>query len=90
MTHQLLAFSRGQPFTPRTVQLNTALVHMEKMLSRLIGEDVELITLAAAAPANVRTDPGQLEQVIMNVVVNARDAMPGGGKLTIETSSTLR
>ena len=87
LTHQLLAFSRGQPFTPRTVQLNTLIVHMEKMLSRLIGEDVELITVAAAEPATIRTDPGQLEQVIMNVVVNARDAMPGGGKLIIETAN---
>src|ERR1039458_9297030 len=87
LTHQLLAFSRGRPFTPRTAQLNTLIVHMEKMLSRLIGEDVELITVAAAEPANVRTDPGQLEQVVMNVVVNARDAMPGGGKLIIETAN---
>ena len=87
LTHQLLAFSRGQPFTARTVQLNTLLVHMEKMLSRLIGEDVELITVAAAEPATIRTDPGQLEQVVMNVVVNARDAMPGGGKLIIETAN---
>jgi signal transduction histidine kinase/ActR/RegA family two-component response regulator len=87
LTHQLLAFSRGQPFTPRTVQLNTLIVHMEKMLSRLIGEDVELITVAAAEPATVRTDPGQLEQVVMNMVVNARDAMPGGGKLIVETAN---
>jgi signal transduction histidine kinase/ActR/RegA family two-component response regulator len=87
LTHQLLAFSRGQPFSPRTVPLNTLLVHMEKMLSRLIGEDIELITVAAAEPANVRTDPGQLEQVVMNVVVNGRDAMPGGGKLIIETAN---
>ena len=87
LTHQLLAFSRGQPFTPRTVQLNTLIVHMEKMLSRLIGEDVELITVAAAEPATIRTDPGQLEQVVMNMVVNARDAMPGGGKLIIETAN---
>jgi two-component system cell cycle sensor histidine kinase/response regulator CckA len=87
LTHQLLAFSRRQPFTPRMVQLNTLIVHMEKMLSRLIGEDVELITVAGAEPATVRTDPGQLEQVVMNVVVNARDAMPGGGKLIIETAN---
>jgi len=87
LTHQLLAFSRGQPFTPRMVQLNTLLVRMEKMLSRLIGEDVELITVAGAEPATIRTDPGQLEQVVMNVVVNARDAMPGGGKLIIETAT---
>jgi two-component system, cell cycle sensor histidine kinase and response regulator CckA len=89
LTHQLLAFSRGQPFSPRTVQLNTLIVRMEKMLSRLIGEDVELITVAAAEPASIRTDPGQLEQVVMNVVVNARDAMPGGGKLIIETANAL-
>jgi len=87
LTHQLLAFSRGQPFTPKLVQLNTLIVNMEKMLSRLIGEDVELITVAAAEPAIARTDPGQIEQVIMNVVVNARDAMPGGGKLIIETAN---
>jgi len=87
LTHQLLAFSRRQPFTPSTVQLNALLVHMEKMLSRLIGEDVDLITVAAAEPATILTDPGQLEQVVMNVVVNARDAMPGGGKLIIETAN---
>jgi two-component system cell cycle sensor histidine kinase/response regulator CckA len=87
LTHQLLAFSRGHPFTLRTVQLNALIVQMEKMLSRLIGEDVELITVAAAEPATVRTDPGQLEQVVMNLVVNARDAMPGGGKLIVETAN---
>ncbi len=87
LTHQLLAFSRGHPFTPRMVQLNALIVQMEKMLSRLIGEDVELITVAAAEPSTVRTDPGQLEQVVMNLVVNARDAMPGGGKLIVETAN---
>ena len=85
LTHQLLAFSRGQPFAARHVELNTLIVNMERMLSRLIGEDIELITVAAADPASIRTDPGQLEQVIMNIVVNARDAMPGGGKLLLET-----
>jgi len=87
LTHQLLAFSRGQPFAPRTVELNTLIVKMQKMLSRLIGEDIELITVAGADPAIVRTDPGQLEQVVMNMVVNARDAMPGGGKLILETAN---
>ena len=89
LTHQLLAFSRRQPFTPRVVQLNTLIVNMEKMLTRLIGEDIELITVPAAEPALARTDPGHLEQVIMNIVVNARDAMPGGGKLIIETANAL-
>ncbi|HUD98970.1 MAG TPA: response regulator [Bryobacteraceae bacterium] len=87
LTHQLLAFSRGHPFTPSVVQLNTLLMHMEKMLSRLIGEDIELITVAAAEPAMVCSDPGQLEQAVMNMVVNARDAMPGGGKLILETAN---
>jgi len=89
LTHQLLAFSRGQPFTPRTVALNALIVHMEKMLSRLIGEDIELVTVAAAEPATVCTDPGQLEQVVMNVAVNARDAMPSGGKLIVETANVV-
>jgi CheY-like chemotaxis protein len=67
--------------------LNTLLLNMEKMLSRLIGEDIDLVTVLTADPGTIRTDPGQLEQVIMNIVVNARDAMPGGGKLVIETSN---
>ena len=88
LTHQLLAFGRRQPFSPRLVQLSQLLVNMEKMLSRLIGEDIELIIVPAADPASVYADPSQLEQVIMNVAVNARDAMPGGGKLIIETAQT--
>jgi signal transduction histidine kinase len=87
LTHQLLAFSRRQPMETRTVRINALVLQMEKLLRRLIGEDIELITIAAAAPDAVTADPGRLEQVIMNLVVNARDAMPKGGKLTIETGS---
>ncbi|HXA50395.1 MAG TPA: ATP-binding protein, partial [Candidatus Acidoferrum sp.] len=87
LTHQLLAFSRRQPMETRTVRINELVVQIEKMLRRLIGEDIELITIAGAASDSVVADPGRLEQVIMNLVVNARDAMPKGGKLTIETST---
>jgi len=87
LTHQLLAFSRRQPLEPRIVRVNDLILQMEKMLHRLIGEDVELITIAAASRDTVEADAGCLEQVIMNLVVNARDAMPDGGKLTIETGT---
>jgi two-component system cell cycle sensor histidine kinase/response regulator CckA len=85
LTHQLLAFSRRQPLEARLVPINQLVMQIEKLLRRLIGEDVELVTIVAAAQDIVQADPGRLEQVIMNMVVNARDAMPGGGKLTIET-----
>jgi two-component system, cell cycle sensor histidine kinase and response regulator CckA len=85
LTHQLLAFSRRQPLEPRMVRLNELILQTEKMLRRLIGEDIDLVTIPAASQDIVEADPGRLEQVIMNVVVNARDAMPNGGKLTIET-----
>ena len=88
LTHQLLAFSRRQPMQARTVRVNELLLQLEKMLHRLIGEDVELVTIAAAALDSVHVDPGRLEQVIMNMAVNARDAMPGGGTLTLETGTT--
>jgi signal transduction histidine kinase len=84
LTRQLLAFSRRQVLRPRTVDLNDIVHDMEKMLRRLIGEDVELVTQPLAGRALVNVDPGQIEQVIMNLAVNARDAMPQGGKLTIE------
>jgi two-component system, cell cycle sensor histidine kinase and response regulator CckA len=87
LTNQLLAFSRPQPMQARTVRVNELAMQMEKMLRRLIGEDIELVTIAAASEDAVQADPGRLEQVIMNLVVNARDAMPGGGKLTIETGT---
>ncbi|HMJ91342.1 MAG TPA: PAS domain-containing protein, partial [Candidatus Acidoferrum sp.] len=89
LTNQLLAFSRKQVLQPRVLQINDVVMGMEKMLHRLIGEDVELITSFDAALGNVRADPGQLEQVIMNLSVNARDAMPRGGKLTISTSNVM-
>ena len=87
LTHQLLAFSRRQPLEARTLHINALVMQLEKMLRRLIGEDIELVTICAAAEDTVEADGGQLEQVIMNVAVNARDAMPDGGKLTIETGT---
>ncbi|MEA2763146.1 MAG: two-component system, cell cycle sensor histidine kinase and response regulator CckA [Gemmatimonadaceae bacterium] len=88
LTRQLLAFSRQQVMQPRVMDLNDVVGGLEKMLRRLIGEDIELqITLDPSIEA-INADPGQLEQVLMNLVVNARDAMPGGGRLTIGTSNS--
>ena len=89
LTRQLLAFSRQQVLQPRVVDLNEIFAGMEKILRRLIGEDVELTANTAAVLGKILADPGQIEQVIMNLAVNARDAMPQGGKLTIETSEVL-
>ena len=86
LTRQLLAFSRQQVIELRDVVLEDAVEGATKMLQRLIGEDVDLVTSLSPVPVTVRIDPGQLEQIIMNLVVNARDAMPTGGKLTIETA----
>ena len=72
---------------PRVLDLNDVLAGMDKMLRRLLGEDVELVVLAGADIGRVRVDPSSIEQVIMNLAVNARDAMPTGGKLTIETAN---
>jgi two-component system cell cycle sensor histidine kinase/response regulator CckA len=87
LTRQLLAFSRQQVLEPRVLDLNATMSGISKMLQRVVGEDVELNVVMAPSLGNVRADPGQIEQVIMNLVVNARDAMPTGGKLTIETSN---
>ncbi|HEX7083372.1 MAG TPA: PAS domain S-box protein [Gaiellaceae bacterium] len=87
LTGQLLAFSRRQVLQPRVLDLNGAVADMESMLRRLIGEDVELITMLDADPSHVRADPTQIEQVIVNLAVNARDAMPGGGSAIIGTGN---
>jgi len=87
LTRQLLAFSRQQVLAPRVLDLNDVVANLHKMLRRLIGEDVDLRTTLAEEVGAVRADPGQLEQVIVNLAVNARDAMPNGGKLTIETAN---
>ncbi|MDR3678163.1 MAG: PAS domain S-box protein [Acidobacteriota bacterium] len=87
LTRQLLAFSRRQVLAPQVLNLNVVIANLGKMVARLIGEDIKLHTIFDPSLARVRADPGQIEQVIMNLVVNARDAMPSGGNLTIETSN---
>jgi PAS domain S-box-containing protein len=87
LTRQLLAFSRRQVLQPRVIDLNAVVRSLEPMLARLIGEDVQLVTVLADGLGRVRADEGQVEQVLMNLAVNARDAMPRGGRLTIETGN---
>jgi two-component system cell cycle sensor histidine kinase/response regulator CckA len=87
LTHHLLAFSRRQIMEMKILDLNTLLKDLDKMLHRVIGEDIQLTYRLSDDIGKVRVDPGQMEQVILNLAVNARDAMPSGGKLTIETSN---
>jgi two-component system, cell cycle sensor histidine kinase and response regulator CckA len=87
LTRQLLAFSRQQVLAPKVLDMNSIVSEMDKLLRRLLGEDIGLFTSLEPALGRVKADPGQIEQVIMNLAVNARDAMPRGGKLTIETAN---
>jgi two-component system, cell cycle sensor histidine kinase and response regulator CckA len=87
LTRQLLAFSRQQVLAPQVLDLKMAITNLSKMLRRLIGEDIDLVMIEGHRLSRVKADPGQVDQVIMNLAVNARDAMPRGGKLTIETAN---
>jgi len=89
LTSQLLAFARKQVIEPQVLNLNVLLAEIEKLLRRLIGADIELVTRLAPDLGQIKADPGQIEQVLVNLAVNARDAMLDGGKLTIETSNIL-
>jgi signal transduction histidine kinase len=87
LTNQLLAFSRKQVVQPKVLDLNGVITETGIMLRRLIGEDIDLVSVPGPALARVMADPGLIGQVIMNLAINARDAMPQGGKLTIETAN---
>jgi PAS domain S-box-containing protein len=89
LTNQLLTFSRRQILDMKVLDLNTIVSGLEKMMARIIGEDIEMFTVLDDRLGKVKTDPSQIEQVILNLVVNARDAMPAGGKLAIETANVV-
>ncbi len=89
MTNQLLAISRRQILQPQVIKINDVINDTSNLLKRLIGEDVELATILKPEAATIEFDPGQLGQILMNLAVNARDAMPTGGKLTIGTSNVF-
>ena len=89
LTQQLLAFSRQQIIEPHVLDINDLILNVEKLLRRLLGADVELTTRLAPNPLLVKVDPNQIEQVLMNLAINARDAMPHGGSLTVETSHVV-
>jgi CheY-like chemotaxis protein len=87
LTRQLLAFSRRQVLLPRVLDLNEVVSNVDKMLRRIIGEDIDFITALSPSLGTIKADAGQIEQIILNLTVNARDAMPSGGKVIIETSN---
>ena len=89
LTLQLLAFSRKQIVQPEVININTVIKEIEKMLARLLGEDIEQIVFLGSDVGNIRADRSQIQQIIMNLAVNARDAMPSGGKLVLETDNVL-
>ncbi len=89
LTQRLLGFARRQIVEPQITGINELIIGVDKMLRRIIGEDIELITLATAVTDQIKIDPGQLEQLLINLAVNARDAMPNGGKLIIKTSNVF-
>ncbi len=89
LTRQLLAYSRRQVVAPKVIDLNEAVRNLDSMLRRLIREDIELVLFLAPTPLAVRSDPGQIEQVVLNLVVNARDAMPNGGRISVRAESVV-